>query len=69
MTTLSIARPGPGGLGKMIVCAMEEGGGGGKASPKKEGSFALTLQLHFVLFTYRKANRKELKMKERKKKE
>lgn len=37
MTTLSIARPGAGGLGKMIVCAVEEGGGGGKASLRKEG--------------------------------
>lgn len=59
MTTLSIARPGPGGLGMKIVCAVAEGGGGGRQSPKKEGSFALTLQLHFVLFTYRKENRKK----------
>ncbi|KAM7327227.1 hypothetical protein ACRRTK_013594 [Alexandromys fortis] len=45
------------------------GWGRGEASPKKEGSFALTPQLHFVLFTYRKRKQEKIQKEERKKKE
>jgi hypothetical protein len=69
MTALSMARPGPGGLGKMIVCAVEGGGGGGKQVHGRKGVLCSNSPAAFRRLPTEKKKMKKTKQKEKKRQE